>query len=40
VAGRRVYGDGTLRYVDEDAVLERAEAWRARIEAGTGRSED
>jgi 5-methylthioadenosine/S-adenosylhomocysteine deaminase len=40
VAGRRVYGDGTLRYVDEDAVLDRAEAWRARIEAGTGRSED
>jgi 5-methylthioadenosine/S-adenosylhomocysteine deaminase len=34
VAGRHVLADGTLRYVDESSVLDRAEAWRARIAAG------
>ena len=38
VAGRHVLADGTLRYIDETAVLERADAWRARIDAGDGRS--
>jgi 5-methylthioadenosine/S-adenosylhomocysteine deaminase len=32
VAGRRLLADGSLRYLDEDAVLERAESWRARID--------
>jgi 5-methylthioadenosine/S-adenosylhomocysteine deaminase len=39
VAGRHVLADGTLRYFDEAAVLERADAWRARIDAGHGGSE-
>jgi 5-methylthioadenosine/S-adenosylhomocysteine deaminase len=34
VAGRHLLADGTLRYLDESAVLERADAWRARIDAG------
>lgn len=34
VAGRRLLADGTLRCLDESAVLERADAWRARIDAG------
>jgi 5-methylthioadenosine/S-adenosylhomocysteine deaminase len=33
VAGRHLYADGTLRYMDEAAVLDRADAWRARIDA-------
>ena len=39
VAGRHLYAEGTLRYLDEAAVLERADAWRKRIDAGTGGSE-
>jgi 5-methylthioadenosine/S-adenosylhomocysteine deaminase len=39
VAGRHVMAEGTLRYVDEAAVLERADAWRRRIEADGGRSD-
>jgi 5-methylthioadenosine/S-adenosylhomocysteine deaminase len=39
VAGRHVYADGALRYLDEAAVLERADAWRKRIDAGDGGSE-
>ena len=34
VAGRHLFADGTLRYMDEAAVLDRAEAWRDRIDAG------
>jgi 5-methylthioadenosine/S-adenosylhomocysteine deaminase len=34
VAGRHVHAEGVLRYADEAAVMERAEAWRARIDAG------
>jgi 5-methylthioadenosine/S-adenosylhomocysteine deaminase len=40
VAGRHVYAEGTLRYMDESAVLDRADAWRARIDAGHGGSEE
>jgi 5-methylthioadenosine/S-adenosylhomocysteine deaminase len=40
VAGRRVYADGTLLYIDEQAVLERADAWRVRIESGHDGSND
>lgn len=40
VAGRRVYADGALPYIDEDAVLERADAWRTRIDAGHDGSND
>jgi 5-methylthioadenosine/S-adenosylhomocysteine deaminase len=40
VAGRRVLADGMLQYIDEDAVLERADGWRQRIDADTGRSTD
>jgi 5-methylthioadenosine/S-adenosylhomocysteine deaminase len=40
VAGRRVFADGTLRYIDEDSVLERAEAWRVRIDAAHGGSNE
>jgi 5-methylthioadenosine/S-adenosylhomocysteine deaminase len=36
VAGRHLHADGTLRYLDEAAVLERADAWRQRIDAGDG----
>jgi len=34
VAGRQLLADGTLRYVDEGTVLERAEAWRTRVDQG------
>ena len=40
VAGRRVYADGTLPYLDENAVLEQADAWRIRIDAGHDGSTD
>ena len=40
VAGRRVYADGALLYIDEEAVLERADAWRVRIESGHDGSND
>jgi 5-methylthioadenosine/S-adenosylhomocysteine deaminase len=33
IAGRHVHDAGTLRYIDESAVLERADAWRRRIDA-------
>jgi 5-methylthioadenosine/S-adenosylhomocysteine deaminase len=33
VAGRQLLADGRLRYIDESAVLERAEAWRERLDA-------
>ena len=33
VAGRRLLADGALIYLDEAAVLERADAWRARFES-------
>ena len=33
VAGRQLLADGHLRYMDEAAVLERAEAWRERLDA-------
>ncbi len=36
VAGRRVYAAGSLQYIDEESVLERAEAWRVRIDAAHG----
>jgi 5-methylthioadenosine/S-adenosylhomocysteine deaminase len=39
VAGRHVYGSGALPYLDEVAVLDRADAWRTRIDAGHGGSE-
>ena len=39
VAGRRLLADGRLRTVDESAVLERAEAWAARLDA-TAPTED
>jgi 5-methylthioadenosine/S-adenosylhomocysteine deaminase len=38
VAGRQVVGDRSLRYVDLAAVLDRAEAWRRRIDAVTAGS--
>jgi 5-methylthioadenosine/S-adenosylhomocysteine deaminase len=38
VAGRRVLAEGTLRYIDEESVLDRADAWRARIDAAHGGS--
>lgn len=34
VAGRHVLADGRLRYLDADAVLARAEAWRERLDQG------
>jgi hypothetical protein len=40
VAGRRVFAEGSLRYIDEESALERAEAWRARIDAAHDRSRD
>jgi 5-methylthioadenosine/S-adenosylhomocysteine deaminase len=40
VAGRRVLADGTLQYIDEGLLFERAEAWRDRIGADTGRKLD
>jgi 5-methylthioadenosine/S-adenosylhomocysteine deaminase len=39
VAGRRLLADGTLVYVDEAAVLDRAESWRLRFEAARSESE-
>ena len=39
VAGRRVFANDTLPYLDEAAVLERADAWRTRIDAGHGASD-
>jgi 5-methylthioadenosine/S-adenosylhomocysteine deaminase len=39
VAGRHLLADGVLRYLDESAVMARADAWRARIDAGHGGSE-
>jgi 5-methylthioadenosine/S-adenosylhomocysteine deaminase len=33
VAGRRLLADGTLIYLDENAVLERAESWRMRMDS-------
>ncbi len=35
VAGRRLLAEGNLLYIDEQAVLERADAWRHRIDQGT-----
>jgi 5-methylthioadenosine/S-adenosylhomocysteine deaminase len=32
VAGRQLLADGVLRYLDEESVLDRADAWRARME--------
>ena len=40
VAGRQVLAAGSLRYIDEAALFERAEAWRLRIDADNGRSSD
>ena len=40
VAGRRVFADGSLRYLDEASVLARAEAWRIRIDAVQDGSQD
>ena len=34
VAGRHLLAEGVLRYMDEAAVLDRAESWRDRIDAG------
>ncbi len=39
VAGRRLLADGTLRYVDEQSALDRADAWRHRM-ARTGLAEE
>jgi len=36
VAGRQLLADGHLRYIDESAVLERAESWRERLDATAG----
>jgi len=33
VAGRRLLADGALIYLDETALLDRADAWRARLES-------
>jgi 5-methylthioadenosine/S-adenosylhomocysteine deaminase len=38
VAGRQVLAAGSLRYIDEAGLYERAEAWRLRIDADNGRS--
>jgi len=35
VAGRRLFTDGSLIYLDEGAVLERAEAWRLRMDCAS-----
>ena len=34
VGGRHLFADGVLRYLDEPAALERADAWRARMDVG------
>jgi 5-methylthioadenosine/S-adenosylhomocysteine deaminase len=36
VAGRHLLAQGHLRYIDESAVLERAEAWRERLDTTAG----
>lgn len=36
VAGRRLLADGHLRYLDEAAILARAESWRERLDATAG----
>jgi 5-methylthioadenosine/S-adenosylhomocysteine deaminase len=36
VAGRQLLAQGHLRYIDESAVLERAETWRERLDATAG----
>lgn len=36
VAGRQLVAEGHLRYIDESAALERAEAWRERLDATAG----
>ena len=36
VAGRRLLADGHLRYLDEAAILARAEGWRERLDATAG----
>jgi len=36
VAGRQLLAEGHLRYIDESAVLERAETWRRRLDATAG----
>lgn len=36
VAGRQLLAAGHLRYIDESAVMERAEAWRQRLDATAG----
>jgi 5-methylthioadenosine/S-adenosylhomocysteine deaminase len=33
VAGRHLLGDGALRYLDEQSALDRAEAWRTRMDS-------
>ncbi len=38
VAGRQVLAAGSLRYIDEAGLYARAEAWRLRIDADSGRS--
>jgi 5-methylthioadenosine/S-adenosylhomocysteine deaminase len=40
VAGRRLLAQGNLQYMDEDAVLERTEGWRRRIDADAGDGSD
>jgi len=41
VAGRQVVAGGQLRHIDAEAVLERAEAWRERVDqGGDGREAD
>ncbi len=40
VAGRRVFADGSLHYLDEESVLQRADAWRSRIDAAHGGSKE
>jgi cytosine/adenosine deaminase-related metal-dependent hydrolase len=35
VAGRRLLADGALVYLDEAAVLERAESWRVRMDGAS-----
>jgi 5-methylthioadenosine/S-adenosylhomocysteine deaminase len=37
VAGRRLLADSRLTLLDESAALDRAEAWRARLDADAGR---
>ena len=39
VAGRQLLADGALLYLDESDVLDRADAWRTRLDAGRGGSQ-